>query len=113
MPVHSISSDLHDGNVNRYVVSLARTMSKMLALGLSVEDVVRAVTATPARMLHLEERGFGSLSVGCPAHVTVFDVKDERHEVEDAEGEKRTVEQWIVPRCVFVAGKRHDVIAPL
>jgi len=113
MPVHSISSDLHDGNVNRYVVSLARTMSKMLALGLSVEDVVRAVTATPARMLHLDERGFGTLAVGSPAHATVFDVKDERHEVEDAEGEKRTIEHWIVPRCVFVGGERHDVTAPL
>jgi dihydroorotase len=113
MPVHSISSDLHDGNVDRYVVSLARTMSKMLALGLSVADVVRAVTATPARMLGLDARGFGVLAPGAPANVTVFDVRDERHEVEDAEGEKRVLLQWIAPRCVFVAGARFDVTAPL
>jgi dihydroorotase len=113
MPVHSISSDLHDGNVQRYVVSLARTMSKMLALGLAIEDVVRAVTTTPARMLGLDAHGFGALAVGGPAHVTVFDVADARHEVEDAEGERRTIERWIVPRCVYVAGERHDATAPI
>ncbi len=104
MPVHSISSDLHAGNVNRYAISLSRTMSKLLALGMPLTDVVRAVTATPARMLHLDERGFGSLAVGAPAHVTIFDVRDEAREIEDAEGEKRTAKQWIVPRAVLVDG---------
>ena len=99
MPVHSISSDLHAGNVNRYAISLSRTMSKLLALGMPLADVVRAVTATPARMLHLDERGFGTLAVGAPAHVTIFDVRDEAREIEDAEGEKRTAKQWIVPRA--------------
>jgi dihydroorotase len=113
MPVHSISSDLHDGNVKSCVVSLARTMSKMLALGLSLADVVRAVTVTPARMLGLDGRGFGELRVGTPAHVSVFDVRDEAHEVEDAEGEKRRLERWIEPRCAFVGGERFDVTAPL
>ena len=113
MPVHSISSDLHDGNVKRYVVSLARTMSKMLALGLSLEDVVRAVTATPAKMLNLDRHGFGRLAVGAPAHVTVFGLVDDEREVEDAEGEKRIVSRWIAPRCAFVAGEPFETTAPL
>jgi dihydroorotase len=113
MPIHSISSDLHDGNVNRYVVSLARTMSKMLAVGLSLADVVRAVTTTPAAMLRLDERGFGALRAGAPAHVTLFDVSDETHEVEDAEGERRSLKRWIAPRMVFVDGDRFDVATPL
>ena len=37
MPVHTISSDLHAGNVNRYAFSLCRTMSKLLALGLHAD----------------------------------------------------------------------------
>jgi len=113
MPVHSISSDLHDGNVDRYVVSLARTMTKMLAIGLSLEDVVRAVTVTPARMLHLDERGFGRLEIDAPAHVTVFDVRDEPHDVEDSEGERRTLDRWIAPCRTFVDGRSFDVVAPL
>ena len=64
-------------------------------------------------MLHLDERGFGSLAVGAPAHVTIFDVRDEAREIEDAEGEKRTAKQWIVPRAVFVDGICHERCAEL
>jgi dihydroorotase len=99
--------------VNRYAISLARTMSKLLALGLTLEDVVRAVTATPAKMLRLEHLGFGKLAVDAPAHVTVFDVRNEPRELEDAEREVRTVERWIVPETVFVDGVRHDRSAEL
>jgi dihydroorotase len=113
MPVHTISSDLHAGNVHRYAISLARTMSKLLALGLTLEDVVRAVTATPAKMLRLEQFGFGKLAVDGPAHVTIFDVRNEPRELEDAEREVRTVERWIVPETVFVDGARHDRRAEL
>jgi dihydroorotase len=113
MPVHTISSDLHAGNVDRYAISLARTMSKLLALGLTLEDVVQAVTATPAKMLRLDQFGFGRLAVGGPAHVTIFDVDDEPRELEDAEREKRKVERWIVPTAVYVDGVRHERSAGL
>ncbi len=113
MPVHTISSDLHAGNVNRYAFSLARTMSKLLALGLSLEDVVKAVTATPAKMLRIDRFGFGRLEAGGPAHVTIFDVRDEPHELEDAEREKRVVERWIAPEAVYVDGVRYDRTAEL
>ena len=108
MPVHAISSDLHAGNVNKYAFSLARTMTKLLALGLTLADVVRAVTTTPATMLHLDARGFGTLAPGAPAHVTLFDALDEPHEIEDAERDKRIAQQWIQPRGVFVNGVWHE-----
>ena len=113
MPVHTISSDLHAGNVNKFAFSLARTMTKLLALGLSLADVVKAVTVTPAQMLHLDSRGFGALSAGAPAHVTVFDVLDEPHEIEDAERDKRIAKQWLQPRGVFVGGVWHERNAAL
>ena len=113
MPVHTISSDLHAGNVNKYAFSLSRTMSKLLALGLSLADVVRAVTVTPAKMLRLDAHGLGTLTLGGPAHVTIFDVTDEAHELEDAERDKRAVKQWIVPRSVYVDGRRHERTAEL
>ena len=113
MPVHAISSDLHAGNVDKYAFSLARTMTKLLTLGLSLADVVRAVTTTPAKMLRLDARGFGTLAVGAPAHVTVFDVLQESHEIEDAERDKRVATQWIQPRGVFVSGTWHARTAGL
>lgn len=113
LPLHTISTDLHRGSLERPVVSLARTMSKALALGLSLLDVVRAVTCVPARALGLDARGFGTLAVGRPAHLTLFRVCEEPIELEDAVGEQRTARRWIEPRAVFVHGERHDRSAPV
>ena len=113
MPVHCISSDLHRGNVDRYAVSLARTMSKLLALGMSLPETLAAVTSTPAAALGLDARGIGTLAVGGPADITAFDLVDCDREVEDAEGERRTLRQWIEPRHVWVGGQHHAVDAPL
>jgi len=113
MPVHSISSDLHMGNVDRYVVSLARTMSKFRLLGLPLTDVVRAVTATPANALDLGRFGFGRLAQGGPANVTVFRETDDAVDVEVAEGLVRTTKHWIEPTRVFVRGEGFDVSEPL
>ena len=108
LPVHSSSTDIHRGNVDRYVVSLARTMSKLMLLGLSLEAVVRAVTLSPARALRLDGDGFGSLATGRPAHVTAFQLREEPLELEDATGELRRAERWIEPVGVWVHGERHD-----
>ena len=113
LPVQSISTDIHRGNVDRYVVSLARTMSKLMLLGLSLLEVVRAVTVTPSRALRLDADGFGGLTVGGPAHMTVFRVREETIELEDAEGVVRAAEQWIEPVTVFSSGERFDCDAPV
>lgn len=50
----SISTDLHGRSLKKPVCSLAHTMSKFLALGMPLGEVVRAVTEIPARYLRLE-----------------------------------------------------------
>ena len=107
MPVHSISSDLHRGNIDVCVLSLARTMSKFRLLGLSLADVVRATTLTPARALGLDSIGLGSLALGGPANISLFRETDRAIEVEDAHGEKRTTRTWIEPIGCFVNGDYH------
>lgn len=113
LPFHTISTDLHRGNLERPVVSLARTMTKLWHLGLSLLDVVRAVTVTPARAVRLDADGFGTLAPGGPAHVTLFRLNDEPIDLEDANGTIRRAEQWIQPVSVYVSGQRFDVDAPL
>jgi dihydroorotase len=108
MPIHTISSDLHGGNINRYVVSLARTMSKFRTLGLSLEDVIEAVTVNPAKAVGLDKKSFGQLNVGQPANLTVFAETDRAVEMEDAEGEIRISKNWIEPRMVFINGACFD-----
>lgn len=113
LPVHTISTDIHRGNVDRYVVSQARTMTKLLLLGMPLEDVVRAVTLTPAQALGLDRDGFGTLEAGRPAHVSVFALRDDPIDLEDSEGEVRAAPQWIDPVSVFVHGRRYDRTAPV
>lgn len=108
MPIDTISSDLHMGNINRYVVSLARTMSKFRLLGLSLEEVIKAVTLSPAKAIGLQVHGFGDLTEGGPANITLFRESDKAVEVEDSEGEKKTTRHWIEPSTVFVDGKRFE-----
>jgi len=107
MPVHSISSDLHRGNIDVCVLSLARTMSKFRLLGMSLEDVVRATTIGPARAVGLDKLGLGSLAVGGPATISLFKETNRAVEVEDAEGDKRTTESWIEPVGCFIDGTYH------
>lgn len=113
MPVHTISSDLHRGNLDRHAVSLARTMTKLRALGMSFVDTVRAVTVNPARAVRLEARGFGRLRAGDPAHVTVFDEVAEDTEIEDATGETRIAARRIETRGVAVGSRYFERTEPL
>jgi dihydroorotase len=66
----SISSDLHVTSMNGGMKDLLNVMSKFLALGVSVQDVVARATWHPAREIHREE--FGHLTVGAVADVAVL-----------------------------------------
>jgi dihydroorotase len=68
----SISTDLHVTSMNAGMKDLVNLMSKFLALGLSVQDVVTRATWNPARQIRREE--FGHLTVGAVADVTVLRV---------------------------------------
>ena len=45
----TVSTDLHCRNIDGPVYSLPLTMDKMMALGISLEDVIEMVTARPAQ----------------------------------------------------------------
>ena len=66
----SISTDLHVTSMNAGMKDLPNVMSKFLALGVSVQDVVARTTWHPAREIHREE--FGHLTVGTAADVAVL-----------------------------------------
>jgi dihydroorotase len=66
----SISTDLHIGSMNSGMKDMLNLMSKFLALGQSLDDVIRESTWNPAKEIHHEE--LGNLSVGAPADVTVM-----------------------------------------
>jgi len=69
----SISTDLHYNSMNTGLKDMLSLMSKFLAMGLSVDDVIAKSTWNPAREIHHEE--LGNLSVGAPADVAVLRVQ--------------------------------------
>jgi dihydroorotase len=69
----TISTDLHIGSMNAGMKDQTNVMSKFLALGLSLEDVVARSTWNPAQTIHALD--LGHLSVGAPADVTVLSLQ--------------------------------------
>jgi len=68
----TLSTDITNTNYQGPALfSLPVVMSKFLALGLSLEDVIEKTTIVPARILK-EDHQRGSLKVGFPADITIF-----------------------------------------
>jgi dihydroorotase len=112
MPLHTISSDLHRGNLERYAVSLARTMTKMRVLGLSLGEVVHKVTLAPARAIGVDALGLGRLAPGLPANLTIFREREGPLTLEDAEGATRCAERFIEPVGVVLGERYFPVCEP-
>jgi dihydroorotase len=66
----SISTDLHIGSMNGGMKDMLNVMSKFLAMGMSLDDVILRSTWNPAKEIHRQE--LGNLSVGSPADVVVL-----------------------------------------
>lgn len=66
----SISTDLHINSMNSGMKDLLNLMSKFLAMGVPLEDVIARATWNPAREIKREE--LGHLSVGAVADVAVL-----------------------------------------
>jgi dihydroorotase len=100
----TISSDVHQFNVNGPVFDLATTLSKFLHLGMTLEQVVERATANPARTFGFP-KGLGTLSEGSDADVAVFSLNEGRFEFIDAVGDKRVGTRKLVPAATVKTGR--------
>lgn len=108
----TIGTDLHGSSAEYPVVSLARTMSKMLALGLGLDEVVTAVTGTPARVFGLDGYG-GKIEAGAPARLTVFRLESREVEVFDSLDQPLVLKQWLQPLGCFLDGAWYAAEMPV
>jgi dihydroorotase len=79
-------------------------MSKFLAMGLSLEDVVAKATAEPAKVIG-RVPGLGTLMIGAPADVSVLDRVDGPVEFVDTRNNRRTGSTKLVPALTVRAGR--------
>lgn len=100
----TISSDIYCRNrINGPVRSLAHVMSKFLAVGLSLPQVIDCVTAHAAEALGLKQKG--RLAVGYDADLTVFDLRRQPVLFTDAEQESLQAQQLLTPLAAIRAGQ--------
>lgn len=99
-----VSSDLHARSVHGPAFDLPTVMSKVLAAGWSLYDVVEAATVRPARVLGLGG-GAGTLSPGAPADIAVFAADEGAFDVLDVHGGTRKAPMRLRNTATYVAGR--------
>jgi dihydroorotase len=110
-PPDTISSDLHAHNVDGPVFDQAVTLSKLLHLGMQLEDVIRATTSTPAAAVR-REGNIGALAAGAGADLSVFELRDGAWPLPDTTGATEVVQRLLVPRMVIRAGHGRELADP-
>ncbi len=70
----SIGTDLHTGNVNGTVVNMQNVISKLLNMGVTLEDLIMRATVAPARAIGRPE--LGNLDLGAGADIAVWRLRE-------------------------------------
>jgi dihydroorotase len=99
----TISTDLHIGSMNTGMKDQLNVMSKFLALGLSLEEVIARSTWNPARAIRRED--LGHLSVGAPADVTVLSLQAGRFGLVDSFGGRLTAKEKLACEMTLRDGR--------
>ena len=82
----SISTDLHAGSMNAGMMDMPTTMSKLIALGMPLKEVILRSTWNPAQMISRPE--LGHLSVGAVADISVWNLVKGEFAFRDSAGGK-------------------------
>lgn len=113
-PPDTISTDLHMGNIHGAVLSLVHVMSKYLAMGMPLADIIRKTTMEPARVIGHPE--LGTLRAGSCADIALLAKQDGPFRYADCGGAGLTGEGRLECRMTLRAGKvvfdSHGVTAP-
>ncbi len=101
----AISSDIHAVSINTPgYPTLPWVMSKFLNMGFSLEDVVAKATVEPGKIIG-RVPGLGTLQVGAPADVAIFDLVDGPVEFVDTRNNKRSGAKKLVPALTVRGGR--------
>ena len=100
----SISTDLTIPGRQNTVHSMVEMMSRFLALGFSLHDVIRMSTINPASALDMDDR-LGSLAVGREADISVLEEATGSWLFHDTEGDTITGDKALAPALTVRAGE--------
>ena len=100
---NSFGSDLHRFSMNAGMKSLLNIMSKYMAIGMSIEDVITRATWNAARSIKRED--LGSLTEGSVADITILSLQNGKFGFIDAAGKKLEGSRKLEAELTTRAGK--------
>lgn len=101
-----ISSDLTIDKLNipPYAKNLLSVMAKYITMGMDLMDVLRAVTATPAKIMGMEGK-IGTLKPGADADIVILKQKQKTFVQKDFKDEELVSNSLFVPQMTMCAGE--------
>lgn len=106
--VDTISTDIYNLNVSGPVYDMTTTMSKMLYLGMSFDEIVLRTTANAARIID-RLPGMGTIQVGGPADLALLQIEEGEFQLVDSQRVAVTAKKRIVCRLTVCRGERMRV----
>ncbi len=108
----TISSDVHSASIQSPSVPLfPNVLSKFLALGFSLDDVIAKATVAPAKIID-RVPGLGTLGIGAPADIAIFRLVEGRTTFLDTMGNTLDGTQKLEPVKVIKGGRPHGLPFP-
>jgi dihydroorotase len=98
-----LSSDVHVMSIGGPAYNLIVTMSKFLALGFPLREIIRTCTINAAQAVRREDRG--TLRPGLLGDATVLDIEEGDFEFVDATGTKIMADRQLVCRGAVLGGR--------
>jgi dihydroorotase len=100
---NSFGSDLHRFSMNAGMKSMMNIMSKYMAIGMNIEDVVKRATWNPAKSIKRED--LGNLSEGSVADICVLSIQNGKFGFIDAGGSRLDGNRKLEAELTIRAGK--------
>jgi dihydroorotase len=101
----TISTDIYNLNVNGPVYDMPTTMSKLMYLGMSFDDVLSRTTIAPAKIVNRVE-GMGTLKVGGPADLALLAIEEGSFPLTDSQKNTVNAKQRVASKLSICRGKR-------
>lgn len=98
-----ISTDLHTQSMNGGMKDLSNVLSKFMAMGMTIQEVIARSTWAPAAVINRKE--LGSLSIGSDADVAVFSLRKGDFGFMDIRGTRLKGTQKLETELTVRAGK--------
>jgi dihydroorotase len=99
----SISTDIHVGSMNAGMKDMLNVMDKLLAMGMSLDEVIKRSTWNPAHEIKHDE--LGTLSVGAGADVAILRLEHGKFGFVDMYGARMNGTQKLVCELTLRDGK--------